>query len=566
MKKIVLGFLSFSMFVPSLVLGQTESFEMAKAETENTISISCNDSFVEGYTYNAYVNILSHDSLSALSLEIHFDEDVLLVENTYNTIANQMYDSSIHSDYVSYTYIFDSFTTDNEQSLFYFNFRIKNPVTEGNYYFDVIVTEAYDSSFNDVGINVSRKEFTIVSETSLKSASAYSNTNSINTSINNEFSFSYTINSYEPSSGRFIIRYDDQLFEFVNLSKGTFFDNTIYDCKTNTTGEIYVSFAAVSQPLSFNLFSVTLRTIANVTQSSSISLEASEMFDSDLNPMTFSANSLTVNISYDSLYEILPSMETSFNIDTANQLIQLLINLESDSHLGAGDFTLSFNKTLVSYVSYEKLFSPTFFVVNDKEAQLDQGQIKFSIGSTTDIIDATNIISFVFSYNESNIDQNIVFNLSGDGLTDSLINPIELRVSGVSFTIDAVDFIVRWSKIYLYMDDSTFEGVGTGRCLSEGLYVLAKQKLLELDELSINNFVHNVGGKYTAEQSRYLAWARACGDETPFAGSGIVIHSFSTAPSTINNQTATIVLSISVISISSFLAVGTLIEKKRKRK
>ncbi len=567
MKKLALSFLTLGFVLPLSVLPSKTSFEMANAEgEENKITLSCNDNLAEGSQYYASVSLSNYEEVSALSLQVYFNNDVVTINGTYNTLSSSevsIYDSSVNDDNIAYSYIFKSIDTNVSHQLFNFYFTVKNGVTAGDYYFDVVVTEAYNSSLDDVEINISRKYFHVTNKTQLKSAYAYlSTSSSINKSIDDEFEFTYYINSYEPSSGEYIIAYDDQLFEFVSLTKLSFFDNMLCDYNASGVGQIHVTFAAINQATNQYLFKIKLRVIANVTTSSQITLTASELYDTEMNPMTFGASALTVNLTFDSSYVEHPKMETSYTLDTVNKEISLDITLEADSHLGAGDFILTFDKTIVTYVSYTKHFSPTSFTVNDKEQQLDQGRVKFSIISTTDIIDATDVITFVFSYNESSQIQHAVFNLSGSGLTDSLTAPIELDISGTEFDITATDFILRWSISYLYMEDESFIGNGTGRCLSEGLYVTAKRELLKLDEYSINNFTNNVNNKYTDELARYLAWASACGDISPFEGDDIIRLNGSTA---INKNNVSLVVII-IAFATSILSLSFVCIMKAKRK
>ena len=536
---------------------------MAKAEDENTISISCNDSFVEGGTYSIYVDLRTFEEISALSVEVHFDPDVIDVKNIYNSISATMYDSALHEDYISYSYILYSVSTTSSQRLFYFSSQIKNGVIAGNYYFDVVVVEAYNSSLENVKISTSRKNFSVTNKSSLKSTTVSSNKSSIDSSINEVISFTYQVNNTYAKSGTFSIKFDDELFEFVSLSRGNYFSGSIFDYNANGSSEILASFVVDSNGSNRELFTITLRVINNVNIESEITLNAQDLYDTDLMPMNCVTSPITVNLSYDTSYEEHPSMSIDYEIDYSNKMIDLTINLEGNSHLGAGDFVLTFNNSLLTYVSYEKKFNPTFFTVNDKQSQLEQGKVKFSILSTTDIIDEIEVITFTFLYEESKSDQEFEFGLTGSGLTDSLTETIILDISGVILTIDGIDFILRWANIYLHMDDPAFEGQGTGDCLSEGLYVLAKEELLKLDSESINDFATNADNKYTNQLARYMAWSRACHDSTPFEGAGIVLIAnplIAIASSENNlNWTVYFVATLLVSSITAFI----ILKKKR---
>ena len=137
-----------------------------------------------------------------------------------------------------------------------------------------------------------------------------------------------------------------------------------------------------------------------------------------------------------------------------------------------------------------------------------------------------------------------------------------LKLAKIAYGEEELD---SWATNYMKMDDSSFIGEGTGRCLSEGLYVAAKAKLLEFDDVIQNTLRNNLLGKYEDVLDRYMAWANACEDETPFAGVGI-IHNTSHTPANIFKDNN--VLFITIIIISSLVIVPVsmyfLIRKRRK--
>lgn len=542
------------------------SFAVAKAEGENTIWLETEDNVVEANTYFAAINLNTHDELSALSVEVHFNPEIVTVNETYNNISADIYDSSINEESINYTYIFSNLELDSVHQLFYFFFRVVDEVTPGRYYFDIIVSEAYNSSLENVEINASRKYFDVSSKATIKTSIAWINgENNISTSYNEEFTFSYYLDNSEPTSGAFVIKYDDTLFEFVSLTKLDFFNNMICDYNASAKGEIIVTFAEVVPDDYTYLFSITFRTIKNVDASTQISLLANELYDSDMNLMNLFAESLNVTVTYNSEFEEHPSISTSAVVDTVNHQVIFTISLEKNSHLGAGDFVFKFDKTVLTYVESTKLISPTFFNINDKKKQLDQGQIKFSILSTNDIVSGGDILQLTFSFTDNRNDRNSSVTLTGSGLTDSLTNPIELDISGTDFVIPGADLVQIWIDSYMYMNDDSFIGEGTGRCTADGLYETAKKELMKLDSESISDFENDVDNKYTAALNRYLAWARANHDDSPFVPNyDFLNNSNSLQLASINSSSQTIYILI-LVAIISTAAFGALVLKKKHR-
>ena len=135
-----------------------------------------------------------------------------------------------------------------------------------------------------------------------------------------------------------------------------------------------------------------------------------------------------------------------------------------------------------------------------------------------------------------------------------------LKLAKFAYGEDELD---NWANDYMKMDDPSFIGEGSGECLSSGLYVAAKNKLLEFDEVIQNTFINNTIGKYDAVLNRYLAWANACGDITPFEGSGIVSHSSSLIEKTKNKNN--IIIGLVVASCLALIPLLIITIRKGKK-
>ena len=134
----------------------------------------------------------------------------------------------------------------------------------------------------------------------------------------------------------------------------------------------------------------------------------------------------------------------------------------------------------------------------------------------------------------------------------------------VSGSGSGTDSITEWGVSYLHIGDSSFDGQGTGLCKSSDLYKYAKVALFNLNSAesgTISKLQND--SKYSNEYARYLAWAKACEDDSPF------INTFEFTSNRVNSSiniesssTMIIIISISSISVLAFLVL--LIIKKRK--
>lgn len=127
------------------------------------------------------------------------------------------------------------------------------------------------------------------------------------------------------------------------------------------------------------------------------------------------------------------------------------------------------------------------------------------------------------------------------------------------------DKLAAWGVNYLFMNDESFIGNGTGQCKSSNLYKDAKTQLfiLEASESGIITTLQE-DSTYEAELARYLAWAKACGDASPFIEDYSFMNSAVDSIMNINGDNMMIVV-IAIATISA-LSFGTLLLFKKKRK
>ena len=400
------------------------------ADGEKIVSLDEQGEKTAGYGYSATCSIDSLSSLSALNVSVYYDDSIVTVTSMYNNVPCVLYDNSNSNSAVNFSYIFDGNGADENTQLFYFYYQIKDNAPEGNYYFDIIINEAYDSSLNSVPVSGVRCNFHVNAPQQVKSVNIYGS-GSINTSKNQEFDVSYTLYDYSILSGSFNIAYDSELFEAVSVTNGGYMANKTVDSNINLAGTVYISFVSTEVTTSSQLFTVRFRTIKNETTSSSITLTAPELYDSELDSVLSNTVQTTISIAYDSRYdESIPKMHVTASCSGDNKTLTALISLDANSHLGAGDFVLSWTGNYLEYASYQKEFNPTYFLVNTNE--LAQKRIKFSIISMSDIVMETNVISIAFNMDGHNVSDAIEFTLTGNDLTDSLTEPINLNFANCS--------------------------------------------------------------------------------------------------------------------------------------
>lgn len=404
------------------------------AEDAKSVYATTSVSAAQGSTYNicsVYLNDLTE--LSALTVSVYYDTAKITIQNSYNAVACQVYDSSNKDGCLQFSYLFDGKGTASKTRLFYFYYKVETTAEAGDTYFDILVSDAYDKELVAMNMVGSRCTFAITEKAVNKTCTISSST-SISTAVKEEFTLSYRLSSYQIASGSFGIQYDSELFEVVEVTKGAFLDNKVTDINTNLDGSLMISFVGTAYKSKYDLVTVTFRTLKNVTESTEIRLNVTELYDLDLNLITCKGCTSTIEVVFDETYTAdSPSMFLSSSHNEDIGKISLTVNLEEDSHLGAGDFVLSFDADKLTYVESEKGFDPTFFNINEKNTP--NGILKFSILSLSDITEQQTVLTVLFDAKQESGSQNTTFEIVGSGLTDAMTNPIMLNFVGTSMTI-----------------------------------------------------------------------------------------------------------------------------------
>ena len=353
--------------VISLILSMI-SIPVAATDTYS-VTATTDATVKQGNSAYCYVYIDSTEDIAALDVTVHFDPAKVKITSVYNSISATLYDSVTNIDNIQFSYILDGKGTATKTRLFYFRYQVLSGADIGNAFFDVTIGEAFDNSLNELPIQGSRCSFTIAETVTSKSCSIYS-TNSVSTAIDQEFTLSYRFSTYQIASGTAVVNYDPELFEVVSVKQDAFLADKLTDVNTDLCGEIYVSFVGTKYYSNANFLTVTFRTLKNVTDTSKITLKTTELLDLELNPISCSGYTTNVSVVFDETYlGDAPKMWLDSSFSSEDMQITLTVYLEKGSRLGAGDFVITFAPEIVSYNSYLKGFTPSFFNINDKNAE-----------------------------------------------------------------------------------------------------------------------------------------------------------------------------------------------------
>lgn len=401
------------------------------AESERTVFAETSEKIDQGAYGYCYVYIDDMSALVSLSIDVYYDAEAVEITGYYNSISCVMYDSSKGNGVLKYTYLFDGNGEAGKTRLFYFAYKIKEDAPIGSGCFDIAVSDAYDSTRVPINISGRRCAYEVTKAKEVGRCSVYA-TPSISTSVKQEFTISYRLSRYDIVSGAFEIKYDPEYFRLSSLTAGNMLSDKLVDIKTSQAGTASVSFAGSGTSDSNDLITICFETKKNIGTDSPITFIAKDFYTADRGLVVCGECKTNVSIRFDDEYTgDAPSMSLSSAADS--KVLTLKVKLEANSHLGAGDFVISFDAGKLVYRSSTKGFEPSYFSINDKKAS--EGVIKFSIISLSDITKDETVLTLSFDMNAGCKDQTSEIDISASGLCDSLTNKILLNMIGANITI-----------------------------------------------------------------------------------------------------------------------------------
>ena len=418
MRKVIAAFLAAICLIMALPLG-------ASAQGIRTVYAQTNASVQQGNYGYCYIYLDDMTDLASLNVAVHYDPEIITVIEHYNQVSAPLYDSSNQNGCLQYSYIFSGEDLSGQKSLFYFRYKVSENAPVGESYFDIVITDALNASLETMDITGSRCKFTITEKKITQSCSIYGS-NRVSTTVQQQFQLDYQFSTNAIASGAFVIEYDPELFAFEELICGGFLDNKVVDVNSDLPGAVYVSFVGTQYSSSSQLVSVKFRTIQNETTTAQIKLRVTELYDLDLNSISCNGYTTSISLISDPSYiGDAPAMVLEASYDEDAEQVTLVIRLDADSHLGAGDFVLEFDENYLTFASAQKGFTPSFFNINDK--QTAEGILKFSIISMTDIVEEETVLTVTFDVHGVKREQQVQFTITGGALTDAMTDPIAMN-------------------------------------------------------------------------------------------------------------------------------------------
>ncbi len=237
-----------------------------------------------------------------------------------------------------------------------------------------------------------------------------------------------------------------------------------------------------------------------------------------------------------------------------------IASVTSAANIFAGKTGLKFSSGSKSgsiTITFKQATQVTKLVVNAKKYNTDSTTVTVSINVTSSVTftPTSDLAEYEITVNNTVS----TFTLSSPSGQRFYLKSIDV----VSGSGGSTDSITEWGVSYLHIGDSAFDGPGTGLCKSNDLYKYAKVALFNLNAAESGTITKlQSDSKYSNEYARYLAWAKACEDDSPFINTFAFLSYKNINSLDASTNSTIIIISISTISVLAFATL--LIFKKRK--
>ena len=336
-----------------------------KRETLNPFfGIALESSYLENSSNTASVYLNEAVEVSSLQLEIHFDSSIINVKNINNNFSDSFFDFSINDEIVSITYLFKN-PINGTNDLFSIDFDLLSGTAGNNTYFELLVTNATNSSYEKVDIEGGRYTFFILENETILSNPVFAVTKNVNEAKLNDivtFEISGT-NLSELGSASFDIGYDKDYFEFSSYEETDFLSNncSVFNTNTENLGTVSFSFIVNQSISDSSIIKLKFKTKANLNGDGYFTFKTTSLYTTSYDKLENYTHEEIIKLVYEENYGKNDLINGSIVIDEEKYKAFLTLSISEDANFAAGDLEINYGNDLLSFNSYKELESYDYF-------------------------------------------------------------------------------------------------------------------------------------------------------------------------------------------------------------
>lgn len=391
-------------------------------------------SVYKGSSVNVTVSAADFASVACFDLEIHYDSAAFTLNSTSKGSFMSGCSASVNSNTAGVVVVSAAKPDgiSGSGTLLTLSFTAKSESNLQTYPITVAVGEAYDVSLSPVSIASSSGSIT-VTERPVSVVNYYLGiTPSVSSLQCGEITTLTVKNTYNRSfvSADFTVEYDSSMFEVdqVVLNNSLKTASAVYSVNTAIKGVVRISYATTTAVSAYNLFTVSLKAISDINASSKITAAVSNAYSDSETAYNGSTVSCTLNLSKIPEQVVLPKLYFTAQRADYSQSFTASLYVEENSEVAAGDFVLTYDKTVLECQSVRASQDTDGMIVINPNHSV--GQIRFSYVNEAECTGNEKWLEITFRPLVN--DAHYTLGAGGYGVVDAEMNSISLEYE--SFT------------------------------------------------------------------------------------------------------------------------------------
>jgi len=412
--------------------------QVSAQETKPVISLS-EQVIVQGNDVYLSLNISSEVPFAALDISILYDATNIKAVSfdhgfLFNDINHQK-DAFIDTEHqVKYIFISDTNIT-TSGTLLNIRFSSLEDSELDLIILYVAINGMYDENADPIDVNTTNGSIKITEKTTPVKSSTYYQSMS-QSQFKKDDTFTFEIYSYDLSSmaaSNFELIFNHAHIEFMEVDYGDVLKtpDVLIDVNANTRGLVLIAFAKTNGLFSaYPLLTFTFKVIADIDVSSTFTFQSKNTIDIDFLPIQTNIVTQSYTITKKVVEIMLPEIGLTSYLGTMKDDFYVDVILDDSLALSAGDFEITFDHNILSYINHEILTNEGFFIVNYR---LNEQRLTFSF-IDSEGMKASSVLRIYFK-SKSTFPVFTEVQLSGSNLVDSNLNSVSVTYSNANIDL-----------------------------------------------------------------------------------------------------------------------------------
>ena len=370
---------------------------MVSAQESPLLYFTDSTVYIGGSSSYCYLQMRNAENISAMDYMIIYDSDNLELANIYQTGFTSQDDVtvSVNSDEPGIIHVTliskNGLNGSGYMNLMYF--RAKSGAKAGKYPITVLVNDIYNVSLETVTASKNDGVITVKENTqTVKNVRFSDNLSSAAVTVGDEILYKVNAGYLNGlAAGTFDIVYDDVKLKLEEVTLSETLSNAVNNVNSTMSGLVKVAFASEKE-ISSGTNLITVKFSAMNPGKAEICFKPDELYDYNFTGMTGNSLKKETVISEPEIVVDNPDLKVIVpeTVPTDREFTAL-IELEGGSGVRAGDFTLCYDKEVLSCLEVKSLAVKDFWITADKK--IDDGKVRFSLMSNADLAENTAILS-----------------------------------------------------------------------------------------------------------------------------------------------------------------------------